>query len=43
MREQRQKQMNLAPEWLAFDHARELQAISGLLDANPTAAVFSDD
>ena len=40
MREQRQKQMNLAPEWLAFDHARELQAIAGLLEANPTAAVL---
>src|SRR5258708_11705440 len=40
MREQRQKQMNLAPEWLAFDHAQELQAIAGLLEANPTAAVL---
>lgn len=40
MREQRQKQMNLAPEWLAFDHSRELQAIAGLLEANPTAAVL---
>jgi IS5 family transposase len=40
MREQRQKQMNLAPEWLAFDHAQELSAVAGLLDANPTAAVL---
>jgi IS5 family transposase len=40
MRKQRQKQMNLAPEWLAFDHSRELQAIAGLLEANPTAAVL---
>jgi IS5 family transposase len=40
MREQRQKQMNLAPEWLAFDHSQELQAIAGLLEANPTAAVL---
>src|SRR5437660_1571514 len=34
MREQRQKQVNLAPEWLAFDHSQELQVISGLLDSN---------
>jgi IS5 family transposase len=40
MREQRQKQMNLTPEWLAFDHSQELQAIAGLLEANPTAAVL---
>lgn len=40
MRKQRQKQMNLAPEWLAFDHSRELQAIAGLLEANATAAVL---
>jgi IS5 family transposase len=40
MREQRQKQMNLAPEWLAFDHSQELQAIAGLLEAHPTVAVL---
>jgi IS5 family transposase len=40
MREQRQKQVNLAPEWLAFDHSQELQVISGLLETNPTAAAL---
>jgi transposase, IS5 family len=40
MREQRQKQMNLAPEWLSYDRAQELEAIAGLLEANPTAVVL---
>jgi IS5 family transposase len=44
MRQARQKQHNLEPDWLAFDHAKELQAIAGLLDAHPTVAalVFQD-
>ena len=31
MRQARQKQLNLEPEWLPFEHAKELQAIAGLL------------
>ena len=44
MRQARQKQLNLEPDWLAFDHAKELQAIAGLLDAHPTVSdlVFQD-
>lgn len=44
MRQARQKQLNLEPDWLAFDHAKELQAIAGLLDAHPKVAdlVFQD-
>ena len=38
MRQARQKQLNLEPDWLAFDHAKELQAIAGLLDAHPNVA-----
>ena len=38
MRQARQKQLNLNADWLAFDHAKELQAIAGLLDENPTVA-----
>ena len=40
MRKQRQQQVNFAPEWLAFDQSQELRVISGLLEANPTAAVL---
>ena len=38
MRQARQKQLNLESDWLAFDHAKELQAIAGLLDHHPTVA-----
>lgn len=38
MRQARQEQLNLTSNWLAFDHAKELQAIAGVLDDNPTAA-----
>ena len=38
MRQARQKQLNLSADWLAFDHAKELQAIAGLLDEHPTIA-----
>lgn len=38
MRQARQKQLNLDSNWLAFDHAKELQAIAGLLDEHPTVA-----
>jgi IS5 family transposase len=38
MRQARQKQLNLVSDWLAFDHAKELQAIGGLLDEHPTVA-----
>lgn len=38
MRRARQKQLNLETNWLAFDHAKELQAIAGLLDEHPTVA-----
>lgn len=38
MRQARQKQLNLEADWLGFEHAKELQAIAGLLDENPTVA-----
>src|SRR5215210_154635 len=38
MRQARQKQLNLASNWLAFEPAKELQAIAGLLDEHPTIA-----
>jgi transposase, IS5 family len=38
MRQARQEQLNLEADWLAFEHAKELQAIAGLLDENPTVA-----
>jgi IS5 family transposase len=38
MRQAHQKQLNLVADWLAFDHAKELQAIAGLLDEYPTVA-----
>jgi len=38
MRQARQKQLNLEPDWLPFEHAKELQAIAGLLDEHPTVA-----
>lgn len=38
MRQSVQKQLKLDSAWLPFDHSRELQAIAGLLDANPTLA-----
>jgi IS5 family transposase len=38
MRQARQKQLTLSADWLAFDHAKELQAIAGLLDEHPTIA-----
>src|SRR5687767_5621467 len=34
MRQARQKQLNLTPEWLPLEHARELQAIDRILDQN---------
>lgn len=38
MRQARQKQLNLDSDWLAFDHAKELQAMAGLLNEHPTVA-----
>ena len=38
MRQARPKQLNLVSDWLAFDHAKELQAIAGLLDEHPMVA-----
>ena len=36
MREARKTQPGLTESWLDLDHAKELQAISGLLDEHPT-------
>lgn len=36
MRQKYQKQLNLDSDWLDFDHSKELQVISDLLDKNPT-------
>src|SRR5260370_10223404 len=38
MRQARQKQLNLDANWLAFEPAKELQAIAGLLDEQPAVA-----
>jgi IS5 family transposase len=38
MRQARQKQLNLDSNWLAFEPAKELQAIAGLLDEHPMVA-----
>jgi IS5 family transposase len=38
MRQARQKQLNLDSNWLAFEPAKELRAIAGLLDEHPTVA-----
>src|SRR5215212_868648 len=38
MRQARQKQLNLTPEWLPLEHARELQAIDRVLKQNPAVA-----
>ena len=38
MRQAREKQLSLSADWLPFDHAKELQAIAGLLDEHPTVA-----
>ncbi|HUP61922.1 MAG TPA: hypothetical protein VNA69_16060, partial [Thermoanaerobaculia bacterium] len=38
MRQARQKQLSLTADWLPLDHAKELQAIAGLLDEHPTMA-----
>ncbi len=38
MRQACKKQFNLGGDWLAFEHAKELQAIAGLLDEHPTIA-----
>jgi len=38
MREARKTQATLSEPWLALDHAKELAAISGVLDAHPTIA-----
>jgi transposase, IS5 family len=35
MRQKHQKQLNLESDWLDFDHSKELQVISDLLDENP--------
>lgn len=44
MRQARQKQLNLTPEWLPLEHARELQAMDRLLDRNPaiTELIWKD-
>ena len=41
MRKNHQEQFTLCEPWLAHEHARELEAISDLLDANPTAATLA--
>jgi IS5 family transposase len=38
MRQARQKQLNVTPEWLPMEHARELQAMGRVLDQNPAIA-----
>jgi len=38
MRQKHQNQLNLESDWLDFDHSKELQVISDLLDDNPTVA-----
>jgi hypothetical protein len=38
MRQARQKQLSLTADWLVLGHAKELQAIAGLLDEHPTLA-----
>jgi transposase, IS5 family len=38
MRQALQKQLNLTPEWLPVDHARELQGIGKVLDEHPEIA-----
>jgi len=38
MRQARQKQLNLTPEWLPLEHARELAAMDQVLDQNPAIA-----
>src|SRR5258708_19145727 len=38
MRQARKKQLNLDSNWLAFEPAKDLQAIAGLLDEHPTVA-----
>jgi len=38
MRQARQKQLSLSVGWIEFDHAKELQAIAGLLDEHPMLA-----
>ena len=44
MRKIHQKQQTLTPVWSAHEHAKELEAISGILDSNPTiAAVAAQD
>jgi len=40
MRQARQKQLSLTADWLPLDHAKELQAIAGLLDEHPTVAAL---
>ena len=44
MRKIHQKQQTLTPIWSAHEHAKELEAISEILDSNPTiAAVAAQD
>ena len=40
MRQARQKQLSLTAGWLTLDRAKELQAIAGLLEVNPTVATL---
>lgn len=41
MRKNHQEQPSLQERWLDHEHAKELEAISGLLDANPTIAALA--
>ena len=41
MRRIHQKQQTLTPVWSAHEHAKELEAISGILDSNPTIAAVA--
>ncbi|MBL6974826.1 MAG: transposase [Deltaproteobacteria bacterium] len=41
MRRIHQKQQTLTPIWSAHEHATELEAISEILDANPTIAALA--
>ena len=44
MRRIHQKQQSLTPVWIAHEHVKELEAISEILDSNPTiAAVAAQD
>jgi len=41
LRKNHQEQLSLMEPWLGHEHAKELEAISGLLDANPMISVLA--